>query len=87
MFAFIDANDVERLIMDVRGNRGGNNGKNRALIYGLIRCDKFPDAGSLYTITDRGTFSAAMMFVPRCREVHEHALCWRANGREAESLW
>jgi len=59
---FIDNNDVDRLVIDLRFNSGGNNGLNRSLLHELIRCRKVQTPGSLFAIVGRGTFSAAMMF-------------------------
>lgn len=62
LFQFIEDHPVERLIIDVRGNPGGNGGLNRPLVHGLIRSTKLWEPGRLFAIIDRGTFSAAMMF-------------------------
>jgi hypothetical protein len=59
VFAFIAANPVDRLIIDLRTNGGGNNGLNWPLIYDIIRSDKINQRGRLFAIIGRGTFSAA----------------------------
>jgi tetratricopeptide (TPR) repeat protein len=61
VFAFIDANPVDRLVVDIRNNGGGNGYLNWPLIYGIIRSDKINQRGKLFTITGRTTFSAAGM--------------------------
>jgi hypothetical protein len=61
VFAFIDANPVDRLVIDVRNNGGGNGYLNWPLIYGIIRSDKINQRGKLFAITGRMTFSAAGM--------------------------
>ena len=61
VFAFIDANPVDRLVIDIRNNGGGNGYLNWPLIYGIIRSDKINQRGKLFTITGRLTFSAAGM--------------------------
>ena len=61
VFAFIDANPVDRLVVDIRNNGGGNGYLNWPLIYGIIRSDKINQRGKLFTITGRMTFSAAGM--------------------------
>jgi len=58
---FVEDRPVEKLILDLRWNRGGDNSNNRSLIHALIRSPKLQQPGSLFTITGRGTFSAAMM--------------------------
>ena len=62
LFAFVDENPVDKLIVDLRRNRGGSNGLNRAILHGMIRSEKLRQPGSLFVITGGGTFSAAMMF-------------------------
>jgi tetratricopeptide (TPR) repeat protein len=63
LFTFIETNDVERLVYDVRHNGGGNNFLNKPFIKGLIRSDKLNKNGSLFVITGRRTFSAAQNLV------------------------
>lgn len=60
LFKFIDQNDVEKLVIDMRWNGGGNNFLNVPLTHGLIRCDKINQPGKLFVIVGRNTFSAAM---------------------------
>lgn len=59
LFKFITDNDVDRLVLDIRWNGGGNSFLNRAIVHGLIRCDKINQKGKLFVITGRNTFSAA----------------------------
>jgi tetratricopeptide (TPR) repeat protein len=63
VMAFAEANPVDRFVLDVRLNGGGNNYLNRPIIHGFIRSDKINQLGRLFTITGRQTFSAAMNFV------------------------
>jgi tetratricopeptide (TPR) repeat protein len=60
MFKFINENPVERLVIDMRWNGGGNNFYNRPIIHGLIRNDKIDRFGKLFVIVGRQTYSAAM---------------------------
>jgi tetratricopeptide (TPR) repeat protein len=60
LFKFINENDVERLVIDMRWNGGGNNFLNRPLVQGLIRNEKINKRGKLFVIVGRNTFSAAM---------------------------
>ena len=62
LFGFIAEHPVDKLIIDLRFNRGGNGMLNQPLIHGLIRSPKLQRPGSLFAIIGRGTFSAAMMF-------------------------
>lgn len=59
---FVAANPVEKLVIDVRRNDGGNNGLNRPVVIGLIK-SKMDVPGKLFVITGRATFSAAQNFV------------------------
>jgi hypothetical protein len=60
LFDFIDGHPVERLVIDLRSNSGGNNQLNQPLVHGLICCKKVNQTGKLFTIVGRHTFSAAM---------------------------
>jgi hypothetical protein len=62
MFRFIDEHAVEKLIIDMRDNYGGNGALNRPLLHGLIRARKLQAPGSLFVFIGRRTYSAAMMF-------------------------
>jgi len=62
LFSAIESGEIDRLILDLRWNRGGDNSLNLPLVHGLIRADKLRNVGSLFVILGRGTFSAAMMF-------------------------
>ncbi|MFQ5527108.1 MAG: tetratricopeptide repeat protein [Thermoanaerobaculia bacterium] len=54
-----ESDDVEKLVIDLRLNGGGNNFLNRALIHGLIRSDTKNVRGRTYILVGRKTFSAA----------------------------
>jgi hypothetical protein len=60
LFKFINGHDVQKLVIDMRFNGGGNNFLNRPLVRGLVRCDKMNQRGKLFVIIGRRTFSAAM---------------------------
>jgi tetratricopeptide (TPR) repeat protein len=62
LLEFIEKNDVQRLIVDVRWNGGGNSFLNRPIVNGIIGCRKINKPGSLFVITGRQTFSAAQNF-------------------------
>ena len=63
VFDFIENNDVERLVIDVRLNGGGNNYKNKDVITRIIRSEKINQAGNLFVIIGRRTFSACQNLV------------------------
>ena len=73
VMAFAEANPVERFVLDVRLNGGGNNYLNRPIIHGFIRSDKVNQPGRLFTIIGRQTFSAAMNFV-NAMKLNTHTL-------------
>ena len=62
MFRFIDEHPVERLVIDLRENYGGNGSLNLPLVHGLIRADKLQAPGSIIALIGRRTYSAALMF-------------------------
>lgn len=63
VFQFVDENDVEKLVLDLRLNGGGNNFLNRPIIVGLIQARKINQPGRLFTIIGRRTFSACQNLV------------------------
>ncbi len=69
LFDFIDENEVNKLIIDVRLNGGGNNFKNRTLITKIIEDKKINRVGSLFVIIGRRTFSACQNLV---NELHNY---------------
>ncbi|MDT0558862.1 hypothetical protein RM697_09390 [Ichthyenterobacterium sp. W332] len=62
VFDFADLNDVEKLVLDVRLNGGGNNYLNKPIITGLIG-SKFNKKGKLFVIIGRRTFSACQNLI------------------------
>ncbi|MGH7492120.1 MAG: tetratricopeptide repeat protein [bacterium] len=60
---FVDENKVEKFVLDLRLNSGGNNYLNRPVIVGLIQAKKINQSGRLFTIIGRRTFSAAQNLV------------------------
>ena len=63
LFTFVDANPVEKLVLDLRLNRGGNGEFNRPLILGIIKSGKIDQEGRLFTLIGRSTWSAAQSLV------------------------
>jgi tetratricopeptide (TPR) repeat protein len=63
VFEFIDKNEVDKLVIDVRLNGGGNNYKNKPVITGIIECKKINKPGKLFVIIGRRTFSACQNLV------------------------
>lgn len=63
VFDFIENNDVEKLILDVRLNGGGNNFKNKPVVRGIIQTEKIDQVGKFFVIEGRRTFSACQNLV------------------------
>jgi hypothetical protein len=69
VFDFIDKNEVEKLILDVRLNGGGNNYKNKPIVTGVIANKKINQPGKFMVILGRRTFSACQNLV---NELHTY---------------
>lgn len=63
VFEFIDKNEVDKLVIDVRLNGGGNNYKNKPVVTGIVESKKINKTGKLFVITGRRTFSACQNLV------------------------
>ena len=61
--AFVESNVVDRFVLDLRLNRGGNGALNRPLLLAIIKANKIDQKGKLFTIIGRGTWSAAQFLV------------------------
>lgn len=62
LFAFVEANPVEKLVFDVRLNRGGSGTRLYPLVLDTIK-SKINQRGKLFTIIGRGTWSASQFFL------------------------
>lgn len=63
IFDFVNTHEVERFILDVRLNSGGNSFFNMPLLLGIIKSEKINRRGRFFTIIGRKTFSAAQNLV------------------------
>jgi tetratricopeptide (TPR) repeat protein len=70
VFDFVEANPVERLVLDLRHNGGGNNTLNREVVISLVK-SKINQRGKLFVITGRQTFSAAQNLVNQIEKYTE----------------
>jgi hypothetical protein len=59
VFEFINANEVNYFVLDIRFNGGGNSFLNKALVQEIIKCEKINKKGNFFAIIGRSTFSAA----------------------------
>ncbi|HUP48926.1 MAG TPA: tetratricopeptide repeat protein [Thermoanaerobaculia bacterium] len=74
LFAFADANEVDKLVFDIRNNGGGNNYLNRPIFYGLMqRAATLGRRGHLFAIIGRETYSAAQNFA-NLLDIHTNAI-------------
>jgi tetratricopeptide (TPR) repeat protein len=74
---------VERLILDVRLNGGGDNHKNKPIVTGVIRTEKINQAGKFFVITGRRTFSACQNLV---NELDNYTNCIFVGEPTAENI-
>jgi hypothetical protein len=63
LFAALGRNGADHLVLDIRGNVGGNGFLNRPILRGVIAAPALSRPGALLVLVDRGTFSAAMMLL------------------------
>ena len=61
LFDFVDSQPIERFVVDLRHNTGGNFHRNRPLIEGIRSRPQINAPGRLFVITSRTTFSAATL--------------------------
>lgn len=81
LWEYIGKHQVERLIIDMRWNQGGNFAKGREhLIYKLIFMPALNRAGHLFVITGRGSFSAGMTNITDLRRETEAFLVGEPTG-------
>jgi tetratricopeptide (TPR) repeat protein len=68
VYDFVEKNPVEKFVIDMRDNGGGNNSLNKPIYLGLIR-SKLNEKGKAFAIIGRGTFSAAQNGVNKLEEL------------------
>lgn len=78
--AFVDARAVEKLVLDLRSNGGGNNYLNRGLVLALAGSDKVNRYGHLFTLIGRATFSAAISLVSALEQWTETIFAGEPTG-------
>lgn len=57
----VDRNQTDRLVIDLRGNDGGNSSIFRPILVGIVTRSSLNQRGKVFAITDRGTFSSGML--------------------------
>jgi hypothetical protein len=68
LFAFARSHPVDRLVLDLRLNGGGNGELNRPLVLGLIRAESLDVRGRLFVLIGRRTFSAAQFLATQLED-------------------
>jgi tetratricopeptide (TPR) repeat protein len=82
--AFVDSAPVERIVLDLRLNRGGNGMLNRPLVRSLIG-SKLEGPGKLFVLIGRSTFSAAQFLVNDLEQYTDAVFVGEPSGGKANS--
>jgi tetratricopeptide (TPR) repeat protein len=86
LWTFVEQNDVDRFVLDLRYNGGGNGEILQPLIHGFIRHDTINRPGYLFTLVGRKTFSAGVMAL-RDIDVHTKSLFIGEPAASAYNLY
>jgi len=86
LFGEADKRRVERVIIDVRLNGGGNNELNRPIWHALLKSDRLNHKGRLWVAIGPQTFSAAMNFVDDM-ELNTNATFVGEPTGETPNMW
>ncbi len=86
LFGEADKRRVERVIIDVRLNGGGNNELNRPIWHALLKSDRLNQKGRLWVVIGPKTFSAAMNFVDDM-ELNTNATFVGEPTGETPNMW
>lgn len=85
VFEFERQHDVEKLVLDLRLNQGGDGYKNKPVVLGLIKSQLNID-GKLFTITGRHTFSAAQNLVNQLEKYTETIFVGEPTAQNVNSF-
>ena len=83
--AFIGKQKVERLILDLRFNTGGNNGLAAGFMKKLVALEKEKKIDKLYVITGRATFSAGISHAAYLKQYSNATFVGEPIGDELDS--
>jgi hypothetical protein len=86
LFKEADRRQVQRVIIDVRLNGGGNNELNRPIWQALLKSDRLNQKGKLWVVIGPKTFSAAMNFVDDM-ELNTNATFAGEPTGETPNMW
>ena len=83
--ALVDSAPVERVVLDLRLNRGGDGTLNRPLVRSLAGMDKLEGRGKLFVLIGRSTFSAAQFLVNDLEQYTDAVFVGEPSGGKANS--
>ena len=86
VFTFADAHEVDKFILDIRLNAGGNNYLNKPVITGIIQSRKINRYGHLFVIIGPATFSAAQNLANELEKYTEALFVGSPTG-ETVNYW
>ncbi|HKH84247.1 MAG TPA: tetratricopeptide repeat protein [Gemmatimonadales bacterium] len=81
----MDSVTVDKVVLDLRLNRGGDGTLNRPLLLTLIKSPKLQGRGKLFTLIGRSTFSAAQFMVNELEQYTEAVFVGEPTGGKANS--
>ena len=84
-FAKVRKLPVDKLVLDIRANWGGNNFLLKPIIVGLIRLPAIDRPGHLFVITSRNTYSAAQNLVNRLEFYTDAIFVGQPTGQHVNS--
>ena len=85
LFKCVDSHAVDRLVLDIRYNSGGNGRLVNSLLHQLIKRDAINAQGHLFTITGGKTFSAAVGLLVALKQHTETILVGEPAGAAMNS--
>ena len=86
LFDLVEKNAPDKLIIDVRGNGGGDNYLNQPLLLGMIRAQSLDRPGHLFVLTGPHTFSAAQNFANQSERWTQALFVGEPTG-SAPNIW
>jgi len=81
----VESSDVDRLVLDLRLNRGGNGEFNRAVLRSIIKANKIDQKGKLFVLVGRSTWSAAQFLVNNLEDYTEAIFVGEPTGGKRNS--
>ena len=83
--AFVDTAHIDRLVLDLRLNRGGNGGLLAPLERGLLRRPKVNARGRFFVLMGRSTFSAAQFLLDDLQKFSEATFVGEPSGSKGNT--